>query len=452
MRIGQGLILAVAVATAAPAMAAKLPPGLDAALSYPFQQDLVSARSGDTIAWVRNVRGVRNIWVARGPGFTPRQVTHNTADDGQELTGLALSDDGSRVVWVRGGDHDANWPATGGLEPNPSGDTAEPKVTIWTARVDGGEPTRVTEGDEPTLSAAGTLAFIKDHQVWTAPLDGKGAAERLFFDRGHIRDLAWSPRGDRLAFVSDRGDHAFIGVYTAKDQPIVYLAPTTARAGSPRWSPDGTRIAFVRVRGGSTWPESMMTDAPEPWSIWTAPATGGDASLVWKSPNTAEGSFPDTDGEANLFWMAGDRLAFLANLDGWPHLYSAPASGGSPTLLTPGAFTIEHVTRSQDGRSLIYAANTGGAKDDLDRRHIFRVGLDGSAPVALSGGATVDWTPVATGRRGRLRDRRRRRAAGDRGGRDGRSGSPAASRRRRRRGERQDRAFPGRSPSPPPMA
>ena len=395
MRAGLKSILAVAIAVGAPAVAAVTPPGLEAALSYPFQQGLVSAKSGDTIAWVQSVKGVRNIWVASGPSFVPRQITRNTADDGQELTGLAFSPDGSRLVWARGGDHDGNWAAAGGLEPNPSADTSEPKVTIWTALVAGGDPVKVTEGDEPILSTAGVLTYVKDHQVWTVALDGKATPERLFFDRGHIDDLVWSPRGDRLAFVSDRGDHAFVGVYTARDRPIVYLAPTTAHAESPRWSPDGTHIAFVRTRDVAGW-DYLMGDQPLPWSIWTASADGGDASLVWKSPKTPNGSFPDTDGEANLFWMAGDKLAFLADLDGWPHLYSVSENGAEPTLLTPGAFTIEHVTQSHDGRALIYAANTGGAKDDSERRHIFRVALDGSAPVALSSGVTVDWTPAAT--------------------------------------------------------
>ena len=156
------------------ALAAEAPPTLDALLSYPFMSDLTAAPRGGAIAWVSNLKGVRNIWVARGPAFEPRPLTRATQDDGQELTGLSFAPDGRRLVWARGGDHDANWPADGGLAPNPASDPAEPAVTIWTAALDGGAPVEVTKGDEPTISARGVLAFVKDHQVWTAPLDGKG--------------------------------------------------------------------------------------------------------------------------------------------------------------------------------------------------------------------------------------------------------------------------------------
>src|SRR6185437_4785755 len=108
----------------------------------------------------------------------------------------------------------------------------------------------------------GQLAYTKDDHVWTAPLDGggqdQGKAERLFFDRGKDSDLRWSPDGSRLAFVSNRGDHAFIGLFTSKEQPIVYLAPSTGRDLSPRWSPDGRRVAFVRRPGDGGPPEPML--------------------------------------------------------------------------------------------------------------------------------------------------------------------------------------------------
>ena len=57
-------------------------------------------------------------------------------------------------------------------------------MTIWRASLEGGAPVKLAEGDGPALSAKGVLAYVKDDQVWTAPLDGKGKPERLVFDRG----------------------------------------------------------------------------------------------------------------------------------------------------------------------------------------------------------------------------------------------------------------------------
>ncbi|MBK7436820.1 MAG: hypothetical protein IPI77_08435 [Saprospiraceae bacterium] len=39
---------------------------------------------------------------------------------------------------------------------------------------------------------------------------------------------------------------------------------------------------------------------------------------------------------------------FLSYQDGWPHLYSMNAQGGSPLLLTPGHFMCEHIALSAD--------------------------------------------------------------------------------------------------------
>ncbi|HET6905812.1 MAG TPA: prolyl oligopeptidase family serine peptidase, partial [Rhodanobacteraceae bacterium] len=102
-------------------------------------------------------------------------------------------------------------------------------------------------------------------------------------------------------------------------------------------------------------------------------------------------------GEANLHWAAGDRLVFLADLDGWPHLYSIAANGGDPLLLTPGEFMVEDVAISRDRRSLIYSANTGTTKDDDDRRHLFSVPVDAAQPRALTSGDGLQWAPVMAG-------------------------------------------------------
>ena len=68
-------------------------------------------------------------------------------------------------------------------------------------------------------------------------------------------------------------------------------------------------------------------------------------------------------------------------------------------LLTPGAFMVEHASLTPDGRTLVYSANAGTDRHDIDRRHLFKV----------RGGRLGVADGAHDGRRDRVEPRRHRR-------------------------------------------
>src|ERR1700761_2681806 len=137
---------------------------------YPFPTELTAAATGTRIAWAMNEEGRRNVYVAEGPDYTPRKLTDFSMDDGQELTSLKVSDDGRWVVFVRGGDHGANWDDELPVDP---GFATEPfKVQVGVIPFGGGSVRYIAEGDEPVISPdSKRVVFIKGGQVWMGGVD-----------------------------------------------------------------------------------------------------------------------------------------------------------------------------------------------------------------------------------------------------------------------------------------
>jgi dipeptidyl aminopeptidase/acylaminoacyl peptidase len=361
--------------------------GLEQVMSSPFPSDLVAAPEGGSIAWMFNAQGVRNIWVAEAPDYVARRLTEYAEDDGQAISGLRFTPDGASIVYVRGGG-----PNRQGEYPNPWSLPEAVQQQIWIIDLAGGEQRLLADGSSPTVApTGGVVAFHKGRDIWIAPLD-EGEPEALVKARGSNGSLRWSPDGSQLAFVSSRGDHAFIGVYDMAAKRVSWLDPSVDRDRNPVWSPDGRHIAFLRVPATKGVLPFGPRRAGEPWSIRVANVESGAGREVWRAQEGAGSVFRSVSASNQLLWGSGDRIVFPWEGDGWTHLYAVPLRGGEAELLTPGEFEVQHVALSHDRRDVIYSSN----QDDIDRRHLWSVPVDGGRPDAVTSGPGIEWSPVPT--------------------------------------------------------
>ena len=199
--------------------------------------------------------------------------------------------------------------------------------------VDPDRPPDAEKSSEPRVSVVRRIRYRFDTQGW------RGNAHTHLFvvdvESGETRQLtdgdwddhmpAWSPDGERIAFVSDRSEDRDV-----TNRREVYVVP--AGGGEPvewsrglvsmlaaMWSPDGRRLAAL----GTDDPRIIL-----PWQSRVfvlergkppAPITDGSVSPV--------GGFPPAP-TPDIRWADDDGVLFLGDAHGESFLYRASTTGG----------------------------------------------------------------------------------------------------------------------------
>ena len=272
---------------------------------------------------------------------------------------------------------------------------------IWAARADGSERRLLARGSQPAWSPDGTrLVYVRGPED-QAQLMLLGAGEVTPL-REDVVDMtpSWSPDGGSLVFVryvtgdAYRSSVVVRDLATGAERVLVSkrLFPRWAFVSEPDWSPDGTTIAFTQSRldrEGDIRPE-----------IRTLPAAGGasrvlvrDAQSPAWSPDGARiaySSIRDRNGKrcsSDECWFAGE-------------LYTANTDGGDPRRLTRNEGDEQAPRWSPDGSRILFTSDRnlpeGGSGE------VYSVALDGSCLTWVTNGSPASgfasWRPGSEGR------------------------------------------------------
>ena len=297
---------------------------------------------------------------------------------------------------------------------------------VWLVRPTG-EETRLTQGPEDEFPAAvrpGGAALLvaaarAEHgsvhleDLRLVALDG--ATTALHAPRGRARNPSWAPDG--AWFVAESDAQGFSDLVRMTPQPdadrdAVRLQTAPEGSFEPSVSPDGTQIAFVSSRDGDPEIYVMKADGTdvrrltffhkEDWAPQWSP-DGRFIAFLSSRENRArvfvmrpDGSGAravsgavDTGEERDVAWSPdGSALAFVGRqASGRTRIWKVAMDGSAPVALTGGKHIDDQPAWSPDGKYLVHASDRGG---DVD---LFLVRADGSGATRLTQARGADWLP-----------------------------------------------------------
>jgi Tol biopolymer transport system component len=214
----------------------------------------------------------------------------------------------------------------------------------------------------------GRIAFESSREIHVVNADGSQQT-RLTNNRGLESMPAWSPDGQRIAFIrlsGERYDKSEIYVINADGSQETFLANNPKPETSLAWAPVGQRIAFESERDGNREIYVVTADSSQQTRLTNNPKP--DSSPAWS---------PD-----------GQRIAFVSERDGNQEIYVMNADGSQQTRLTDNLRADAAPAWAPVGQRIAFESERDG------NREIYVMNADGSQQTRLINNPADDWTPV----------------------------------------------------------
>jgi serine/threonine protein kinase len=391
--------------------------------------------------------------------FSERQLTHNPSEN--RLLGATISPDGKYLAYadtkglhlstIETGDvHDVPLPEE--LRTHlwdvawfPDGEklmlTSElraDEITIWLSSVFGGTPNKLrSESEFPfaTVSPQGSsIAFLSghDHEIWVMDASGENAHKILSEEKGLRPSLAWSPAGNRLAYMKQGAGGRGVTVETVSpggEPPSVVLSDFNPErvsfVSSMLWLPDGRLIFALYDTSGDPKNWEIMADpqtgkpsgAPSEITNWGAQSTvtsisrdgrrlvverGHIRNDVYIGELRQNGTSMDpptrlTVSESSDFPSAWTRdskaVLFESNRTGRIQVFRQQLDQDTAEPLIPGPDTSEGAVPSPDGAWILYwsQAPAGGASTATTWKIMRIPASGGPAELILASDTTINF-------------------------------------------------------------
>jgi Tol biopolymer transport system component len=244
---------------------------------------LSQTRRQDRIVFVAERNGAWDLWWARGDGSGSSRLTSTPLDErapalspDRAKVAYSTSDGGLWVLNTSGRETERLPLEKSARHSNPSwspdsrqmvfttytlSDKGE-DATLWLYDVEQRAPRQLIlqdgaqdfakihpDGGRIVYSSSQSVTtfgfgFVVIQQLWTMSLV-TGRVEELVLARGKDTEPAWSPDGQSLVFVSDRGGTTQLWRVGADGGGLKKITEGPPSASHPAWSPDGAEIVFV---------------------------------------------------------------------------------------------------------------------------------------------------------------------------------------------------------------